>query len=196
MKTYKVVEIFDSIQGEGPRIGVPSTFVRFSGCNLKCAWCDTNFQGGQSIRIEDILAGITDGRDVVLTGGEPALQGLEPLLQQLRIHKPHSLVSIETNGTLPTRKIKPLIDIIVCSPKPDRGWKTHADCLFDVLKYVVDDDFVKERIDRTAQSRLIPVYLQPEASDIPKYLAKAYEIAMSTPGTRVGIQLHKIMGVR
>lgn len=112
-----VNEIFASIQGEGLDIGVPTTFIRLAGCNLRCSWCDTSYtwdwrgQNGiaynpvdemHTLSFPEILEQITT-QHVVITGGEPLLQQgtLTPFLEQL--HARGIFVEIETNGTiLPT----------------------------------------------------------------------------------------------
>lgn len=101
----RIAEIFHSIQGEGELTGVPSVFVRTSGCNLRCAWCDTPYaswhpEGGEmsSDRIvEQVLA--SGCRHVVLTGGEPMIApGIRELARSLTSHGLH--LTIETAGTV------------------------------------------------------------------------------------------------
>ena len=104
MHSYRVNEIFYSIQGEGAFAGTPAVFVRFSGCNLACPWCDTDHSHAEEMtrdELEDTVRGLLKGREgaiIVLTGGEPALQlrDDEPLFQGFGCR-----VCIETNGTLP-----------------------------------------------------------------------------------------------
>ena len=86
MSRYSVNEIFYSLQGEGANTGRPAVFVRFSGCNLCCPFCDTDFHSGADMSGEAILRQLADypARFVVLTGGEPALQVDEALIQLLR----------------------------------------------------------------------------------------------------------------
>jgi organic radical activating enzyme len=100
--TYLVIETFTSIQGEGLRIGVPSTFIRFAHCNLSCAWCDTTYawKKGEMVPPEklgpDAVIARVAAPDVVMTGGEPLLHDLGPLLDRL----PGRFVTVETNATL------------------------------------------------------------------------------------------------
>lgn len=100
--TYEVTEIFTSIQGEGLRLGMPSTFVRLSRCNLSCRWCDTTYswKAGElvapTVMTPAAIAAQVHAPDVVLTGGEPMLQALEPLLDVLE----GRFVTVETNGTM------------------------------------------------------------------------------------------------
>jgi len=99
----RVTEIFESVQGEGINIGVLSTFVRFSGCNLDCVWCDTKYaqRDGSQVPVSDVLNEIMkfNNNNVVLTGGEPLLQdGIMHLIRELRQLK--YFVEVETNGTI------------------------------------------------------------------------------------------------
>jgi len=99
-----VNEMFLSIQGEGGTMGLPTAFVRLSGCNLNCHWCDTRYarEGGAEMAIKDILTavGAYRVRHVCLTGGEPLLQGETPeLIVRLLTEGKH--VTLETNGSLP-----------------------------------------------------------------------------------------------
>ena len=101
----KIAEIFYSLQGEGSLLGVPSVFVRTSGCNLRCSWCDTPYTSwqpeGEERTVDSILAEVLayPARHVVLTGGEPMLQPqLVPLSRALREAGWH--ITIETAATV------------------------------------------------------------------------------------------------
>ena len=117
---YRVNEIFFTLQGEGAHSGIPAVFVRFSGCNLRCPWCDTEFHEFQEMSAEQIVSTMLDLYDTpnerrkmcVLTGGEPSLQVDKPLIDAL--HKAGFYICIETNGTHP---LPEGIDWITCSPK-------------------------------------------------------------------------------
>jgi organic radical activating enzyme len=122
-----VVEIFRSIQGEGPCSGRPAVFVRLAGCNLSCPFCDTPARGFESLSLEQVLLQVDTvmlsvsrearrGYHVVLTGGEPFLfSGVGALAQALL--EAGFDVGVETNGTL--FQDGPWSDcLIVCSPKP------------------------------------------------------------------------------
>jgi 7-carboxy-7-deazaguanine synthase len=115
----RIAERFDSIQGEGKLTGVPSAFIRASGCNLRCVWCDTpyaswNPEGGQQ-SVEDLAHWVDSlgRRHVVFTGGEPVIQpDAERLCDRLKSDGRH--VTLETAGTV----FKPLaIDLLSLSPK-------------------------------------------------------------------------------
>ena len=146
MKTYRIKEIFDTLQGEGSRAGQRSVFVRFTGCNLwngradgrekgkaECAlWCDSDFADGEKLTAAQ-LADRIDGlwplyaggapRWVVITGGEPLLQVDRNLLETLKSAGWH--LALETNGTLNPMDelgfVADLFDHITLSPKLERG---------------------------------------------------------------------------
>lgn len=109
----KVNEIFYSIQGEGAHAGTPAVFIRFSGCNLKCDFCDTKHQDGQIYTEEEIIAQVAKypANLVVITGGEPTLQLTQSLVDGINAIGKH--VAVETNGTKPL----PRVDWITVSPK-------------------------------------------------------------------------------
>ena len=112
---YPIVEIFHSVQGEGYHNGIPSIFIRFGGCNLRCPWCDTDFDVWTDMSIGEIVNELSkyDCDRIIFTGGEPALQDLVSLSACL---KPLGYyLSIETNGTILIPKNT--IDWVCVSPK-------------------------------------------------------------------------------
>ncbi len=111
---YRINEIFYSLQGEGAHTGRPAVFVRFSGCNLRCPWCDTDFAAYREMKAEEIIAAVAvyPARFVVLTGGEPSLQVDEALVRAL--HDAGWTIAIETNGT---HSLPSGIDWVTVSPK-------------------------------------------------------------------------------
>lgn len=187
--SYPISEIFDSIQGEGSWLGLPVTFIRFSGCNLRCDWCDTKYSWDVTEKqsMESILTQIHQKR-VVLTGGEPTIYSLTTLIQALKNQK--YIISIETNGTNP---IHDPIDWIVCSPKPSAKYQIM--CKPHELKYVVDTDFDVSIIPQEYIGK-IPIWLQPNSANMEKSMKKCYELVMRYDYLRLGIQLHKIYKVR
>ncbi|MBX9726502.1 MAG: 7-carboxy-7-deazaguanine synthase QueE, partial [Rickettsiales bacterium] len=130
--TLHVVEIFPTLQGEGPCVGQPAVFVRLGGCNLACDFCDTEFENFSAIPLQSMLENIhahtTEGRDlVVITGGEPMRQNIAPLCEALIAAG--FRVQIETNGTLwrelpagarPTGAVPPVRRAPVRSPGTTR----------------------------------------------------------------------------
>ncbi len=125
--TLPVVEIFTSIQGEGPKAGRACSFVRFAGCNLSCTFCDTphSWDGTKypQMSAKEIVARLPVGLPAVLTGGEPLLQQSQLAWKQLLGAVGDRPVWIETNGTIaPTDATLDCAELIVVSPKlPNAG---------------------------------------------------------------------------
>lgn len=142
-QTLNVHSIFHSIQGEGPFAGCRALFIRLAGCNLQCPKCDTEYTNGALQRsVEELTSYVKAHSDgvkgseylVVLTGGEPFRQDLEPLVVTLS-NLPGVVVQIETNGSLDPGFNVSQYAIVVCSPKlkihPKMEPHIHA------LKYVL-----------------------------------------------------------
>jgi 7-carboxy-7-deazaguanine synthase len=116
-----ISEVFHSLQGEGELAGVPSVFVRTSGCNLRCAWCDTPYASwepeGEGREVPEVLAEVQKhpaARHVVLTGGEPMIaQDIRVLASELRSRGYH--ITVETAATIPPDGIA--CDLASLSPK-------------------------------------------------------------------------------
>ena len=118
----RIAEIYASLQGEGFLAGTPSTFVRTSGCNLRCVWCDTPFTSwepeGVPMTLEEVVAAVAalEPRHVVVTGGEPLLAAdVVPLCAALRHRGYH--VTIETAGSVMPAAGPPPCDLMSISPK-------------------------------------------------------------------------------
>lgn len=174
----RIAEIFESIQGEGGRAGVPSVFVRTSGCNLRCLWCDTpyaswNPEGDrrrwEAIR-DEVLA--CESHDVVLTGGEPMLVAdLIPLTDSLR--EAGRTITIETAGTvLPPGYAErpPACDLMSISPKranstPDGDWRERHESRRDA------PEVIAELIARYAYQFKFVVDSPDDMDDVEGYLA-------------------------
>ena len=116
----KISEIFFSIQGEGELTGVPSVFVRTSGCNLRCRWCDTKYASwkpeGENVTINDLLDKVCSypARHVVISGGEPMIaKGIKDFTRLLKDSGKH--ITIETAGTIAPNGIQ--CDLASLSPK-------------------------------------------------------------------------------
>ena len=145
----RIAEIFHSIQGEGSLVGVPSVFVRTSGCNLRCSWCDTPYTSwspeGDDWNVERIVTAVAayPARHAVVTGGEPMVaRGIVELTQALRERGLH--ITVETAGTV----FAPVAcDLMSISPKlsnstPDGEWRERHDRLRmqpDVLRRLLAD---------------------------------------------------------
>lgn len=212
----KIAEIFYSIQGEGTLAGVPSVFVRTSGCNLRCSWCDTPYTSwnpeGGDMSVTEILSKVKEfkARHAVVTGGEPMIaRGIADLTQGLRKAAMH--ITIETAGTVYT----PVqCDLMSISPKlasstPEGAWARQHDQLrikIEVIKRLMDLcdyqlKFVVSRPEDLAEIRDIisradgdadKVVLMPEGTDPATLREKAVWIAeiCKQEGFRYGPRLH------
>ncbi len=192
----RVLEQFDSIQGEGTYLGVPCTFIRLAGCNLSCPWCDTkgswDIKGGMELSLIQIVLNCRYTM-VVITGGEPCIHAeLVNLVKYLK--EEGFFVCLETNGTLATPKGA---DWITASPKPQSDYVIHPDCRANELKFVIDSEFdddfaIPEELREKFDGR---IWLQPEGGDMMSSWETCMELALQDERLRVGVQLHKIMGV-
>lgn len=198
--TYKLVEIFESIQGEGLQSGRLATFIRLAGCNLRCPWCDTpeSFQtdGRETLELNkllDLIEKFSHSSFLVITGGEPLLQDLPTLIENLS--KKGFEIAIETNGTLPLSK---MVDWLTVSPKPPL-YQIHPELLGKIseLKLVVDDNlsYFRARELWNLVGNNVPLILQPESCRS-EMMEKILDWLEKEPRWRLGIQLHKVIGVR
>ena len=193
---YPVVEIFDSIQGEGFWAGTYVTFIRLAGCNLSCSWCDTKESWNESkhklLSPAEIALHIKPKSYVVITGGEPTIHNLEPLLDILIDRD--CVTFLETNGTNPTPD---RLDWVTCSPKAVNDYKINPKCRISELKYVVDDNFSMDAIPSDYLQSEIEIYVQPEATNMAQNLDKAIQLVKDNHEIlRLGVQLHKLIGVK
>ncbi len=120
----RITEIFYSLQGEASRVGLPTTFVRLTGCPLRCTWCDTpySFTGGETMTIAEVLARVAayPARQVCVTGGEPLAQR-ECLALLTALCDAGYDVSLETSGALDIAEVDPRVSRIVDLKAPDSG---------------------------------------------------------------------------
>ena len=191
---YKVNEIFYSLQGEGYWTGTPLVFVRFSGCNLKCPWCDTAHENGTLMSAEDIVDAVNRANTggvtrVCLTGGEPLLQVDKALVialenQGYRIH-------LETNGTLP---LPCYINWVTVSPKQNRI-RIHQD---DVNEIKIVYEGGNPDLSRWEDESLL--FLQPCDTGDPfrnqQILQDAVEFVKRHPKWRLSLQTHKLINIK
>lgn len=177
---FTINEIFYSIQGEGYHTGTPAVFIRFSGCNLRCSFCDTQHETGVKMTPEEVVAKALafPARHLVLTGGEPSLYVTEPFVQLLK--EAGFYVQIETNGTRP---LPPGIDWVTCSPK-EQLLLTSADELKVV--YTGQDLSVFDSFACTYRC------LQP-CSNQNREEVVAY--VLQHPEWQLSVQLHKILHI-
>lgn len=187
--TMKINEIFYSLQGEGFHTGTPAIFIRFSGCNLKCDFCDTLHNEGKQMSEDEIISEVSKypAPLVVLTGGEPTLQVTSSLCDKL--HAVGKFIAIETNGT---NEIPEGIDWITCSPK----YITPIISFCDEIKVVYEGQDMAQYDHIKANHH----YLQPcDRKDPEKNAentAKVIEYCLAHPDWRISIQTQKILNVR
>ena len=188
----RINEIFYSIQGEGRYTGVPAVFVRFAGCNLRCPFCDTEFDTYTEMTEDEILAEVLryPANHVILTGGEPTLQLTTSLLQALSDHQ--RLAHIETNGTHPLPEGP--IHWVTCSPK----YAALNIQRIDELKVVYQGQ------DLTPYDHLVPqpkaFCLQPCDTGDPvrnrQILDQTIACILQHPKWRLSLQTHKMINVK
>ena len=203
MNGYSINEIFYSIQGEGANAGRPAVFVRFSGCNLKCPFCDTDFKEHRIMSHDEIISEMekvnTGGCHLcVLTGGEPTLQYDATLENALR--KAGYIIAMESNGTIaPAAKV----DFLTISPKTQ--WQEDASLQIrfhiDEIKLVVD-----KATDLTAltyyEQRFTDsmLFIQPCDTGFIKenkeIISRCVEFLKNHPLWRLSLQQQKIINVR
>ena len=197
MPSYPIVEIFHSVQGEAFHTGVPHVFIRFGNCNLRCEWCDTDFLTFEEMTLKDIVEQVLeyDCKRVIFTGGEPAMQDLESISTELKLHGIH--LSIETNETIP---IPEIIDWICVSPKdqmyPDVKLRQRTG---DELKCVFigqDLSMYDELRQGFKHNFLQPCYMELESVEWNgKNFAETEAMVKENPQWRLSLQTHKWMGV-
>ena len=197
-KSYPIVEIFNSVQGEGYHTGTPSIFIRFGGCNLQCSWCDTDFSKWDKMTVSEIMEVLSkwDTKRVIFTGGEPAMQKLRPLSDEL--HSKGYNIAIETNGTIELED--GLVDWICVSPKdmlyPEFSIKQRKGNELKVV-YTGQDLGMYDNLKDGFEN----LFLQPcydEAKDPGtngKTFHSTFDMVMQNPGWNLSLQTHKWMGV-
>lgn len=193
----KVNEIFYSIQGEGYYTGRAAVFIRFSGCNLKCPFCDTNHSEYLEMDEDDIVNHVKQYNCdfVVLTGGEPSLQVTETLIDKLHLNGMY--VTMETNGT---KEIPQNIDWVTVSPKypyvGNRGKVILKRC--DELKVVFDGNLIF--FDPTFGIEAFQYYMQPcDTGDETKnkeIVRKLINFIKNNNQWKISLQTQKILNVR
>jgi len=202
----RITEIFASLQGESTRVGLPTVFVRLTGCPLRCSWCDTAyaFSGGETRTLDDILAEVAGHglRHVCVTGGEPLAQkGCLALLAAL-CDAGHD-VSLETSGALDIAGVDPRVSRIVDLKAPGSGelarnrWENLAllnarDELKFVLADATDYDWARRQIAEHRLAERCTVLLSPVAGALNPADLAGWIVRDRLP-VRFQLQLHKIL---
>jgi 7-carboxy-7-deazaguanine synthase len=204
--SLRITEIFFSIQGETSKIGLPTVFIRLTGCPLRCQYCDTSyaFYGGEVMLFEDIIHQVTkfNCKDVCVTGGEPLAQAnSKKLLKDLA--DLDFQVSLETGGSISLKEVDERVKIIMDIKTPDSGEATknrweNLELLkqTDELKIVIcsreDYQWSKEIIEQYKISEKCPILFSPCAESIdPRDLAE-WILTDQLP-IRFQMQIHKIL---
>lgn len=202
----RVSEIFFSLQGEATRVGLPTVFVRLTGCPLRCTWCDTTyaFTGGQSLTLDEVLERVAafPTRQVCVTGGEPLAQKSCLDLLTALCDRGYD-VSLETSGALDISPVDARVSRIVDLKAPGSGevarnrWE-NLECLGprDELKIIIasreDYDWARARIADHGLPGRCPILLSPAQGQLePRELAE-WIIADGLP-VRFQMQLHKLL---
>jgi 7-carboxy-7-deazaguanine synthase len=205
-QTLRITEIFHSLQGETSRTGLPTVFVRLTGCPLRCGYCDTTyaFHGGTTLTLDDVLSEVAryQTRYVTVTGGEPLAQkNCLPLLSALA-ERGYS-VSLETSGALDVSKIDPRVSRIVDIKTPASGevhrnrWE-NVEYLNsrDEIKFVLcgeqDYAWAKEVLLERRLALVCPVLFSPVYGQL-EPAALADWILRDRLPVRMQIQLHKVL---
>ena len=203
----EITEIFHSIQGEGSRIGIPTTFIRTTRCNLRCEWCDTKYawEDGEQIEVTEILDKVNNigCEHICLTGGEPLIQEESLVLIDSLLETDRFEVLVETNGSI---DIEPIInrEVIVSMDYKTPSSKMNEEMIDDnldklrkqdQLKFVISDqedyNFAKE-ICKKAPGHTEMIF-QPAGGGLERLRWIAESIIQERLDVRVLPQLHKII---
>ncbi len=206
MTQLKIFEIFYSLQGESSRVGLPTIFIRLSGCPMRCHYCDTAyaFQGGSMMTVDEIMETIKkyDTRYATVTGGEPLAQ--KEVLSLLKVLADQNYeVSLETGGGLSIKEVDPRIKIILDIKTPESGEekKNYWDNLNlihskDEIKFVLcsreDYDWAKKilnqyKLTEKCDVLFSPVYQKLNTTDLGNWILE------DQLPVRMQIQLHKLL---
>ncbi|MFQ5889086.1 MAG: radical SAM protein [Gemmatimonadota bacterium] len=204
----RITEIFFSIQGESSYTGRPCVFVRTTGCNLRCTWCDTPyaFYGGRDMSLDRIQAEVERiGRGcrlVELTGGEPLLQHDIGDLARRLLDAGYTVLC-ETSGSVPVDRVPPDVVRIMDVKCPGSGesdsndWRNldRLDPTRDELKFVIRDradyEWAVQQIRRRSLERF-PIYFSPSFEEMDRRELAEWILADGLP-VRMQLQLHKLI---
>ena len=205
MPTLRVNEIFYSIQGESSRVGIPTVFIRLTGCPMRCTYCDTSyaFHDGQQKNVDEIIQEIKqfDTNYITITGGEPLAQkNCIDLMNQLCELDYH--VSLETGGGLDIKEVNSKVKIIldVKTPKSNEDKNNFWPNLTNIkkndeIKFVIQDyddfswsvDIIKKYQLNQSQILFSPVYKVLDNEKLAEWILK-HQL-----NVRLQLQLHKII---
>ncbi len=203
----KICEIFPSIQGESSMVGIPMLFIRFTGCNLRCSYCDTKYayEKGYEASVEEVLEGVRKSnlKYIAITGGEPLLQKEVYWLMECLL-KDFNLL-LETNGSLSIERVPQRVKIVLDIKTPGSGM-SHKNFLEnlrflkakDEVKFVITDrddyewakNFIKTHTFKAKEILFSPAFYVLS----PKKLAE-WIIQDKLP-VRLNLQIHKYISVK
>jgi 7-carboxy-7-deazaguanine synthase len=184
-----ITEIFHSLQGETSLIGVPFVFIRLTGCNLRCTYCDSaySFKGGKKMSFDEVLAEVKrfQVKHVLMTGGEPLLQrGTLPFIQLLK--KEGYDVSIETHGEVSIAQASPLARIVMDIKTP--GSNMNRGAFRDNLKFLKPEDEIKFVITSEEDYEWAKEIVKTTKLPTQEILFSPVMLAKNSPGTFKGIE--------
>ena len=198
---YKIIEIFESKQGEGYNVGKKVIFIRLALCNLECAWCDTDFESNiKHMSVKSIIEELANykTKNIILTGGEPTFQNLDELLNALK--DKGYWIAIETNGT--NDFLDERIDYVATSPK--RGQYTNIKNANEV-RLVFDTDNIEEMEKFCIETReqvkasryyLSPVEIEKEFQNLDKLITLRQILLEKEQEWQISIQIHKMLDIK
>lgn len=192
----RVNETFLSLQGEGHFTGTPAFFLRFSGCNLQCPFCDTQHQTFTEMTEDEIVReAVRSGmRHIIITGGEPALQLTQSLVDKL--HGAGFFIQVETNGSLP---LPQGIDWVTVSPKSSPVCERLRTDELKVL-YTGEGADPQESLPQREDADGMKLYIQPlDTGDETRnriILRDAIAYVMRHPRWKLSLQTHKLLGIK
>lgn len=206
---FMINEIFYSIQGESTLVGIPTVFIRLTGCNLRCSYCDTTyaFEAGKLMTLDDILVEVNKypGKNICITGGEPLLhENINILIQGLLDHNKE--ISIETNGTQAVNDILRPVKLVFDMKMPSSGMVIHN--RFDQFQYLLpgdelkfvcgdeeDIDYAFEMIQKYALYQRADLLFSPIFNGDHTFTRLMVErvIYSNIPNIRVQLQIHKVI---
>jgi len=190
----KVKEIFYSLQGEGGRQGAASIFIRLSGCNLKCDFCDTDFSGGEDRSLEEILLTVSKFpcKWIVWTGGEPALQLTDECLQFFK--QSGFFLAIESNGHY---RLSGLLDYTVVSPKGQTDYAKKMNPRVDEIRLPIRENDPIPSLKSLPEADyyfLSPIFTENQA-ETKANIDYCVEMVKKYPEWRLSLQVHKMIGI-
>ena len=193
---YDLVEIFESLQGEGRNMCRPCVFVRFAGCNLRCPWCDTDIRPRFTLELDDLVAEVRGFRakSVVLTGGEPTIaKGMPELVAALK--RDGYWIAVETNGTNDADWLA-FVDYVACSPKAEFPESLRLKSA-DEVRVVASSESVVRFCERLPDRiKATDYYVSPCEREGDIDFAAAKSVLSKLDGWSLSVQLHKLLGFR